>query len=120
MRKSMTENEKKAKLTALKDANKQASDIMKQSLYGSKKDPKVLKDHVAEMTEDQGYDFKNDSDNVTDPKRLGKVIGREVSRENATHAADDQSVYDPNDLNSIDNEINRLMGMKKRKQYDVW
>lgn len=114
-KKPMTENEKKAKLTALKDANKQASDVMTQSLYGSRKDPKSLKDHVKDMTDESDIDFKNDSDKVVDPKRLGKVIGREVSFENATHAADDSSVYDPNDLNSIEARLQELMKMKKGK-----
>lgn len=114
-KKPMTDNEKKAKLTALKDAHKQASDVMCQSLYGSKEDPKALKDHVKDMTKDSGIDFKGDSDDITDPKRLGKVIGREVSHENATHSADDQSVYDPNDLNSVEARIQELMKMKKGK-----
>lgn len=109
----MSENEKKAKLTALKGAHKQASDYMTQSLTGMK-DPKSLKDHVKDMTEESGMDFKNDSDNITDPQRLGKVVGRQVSFENATHAADDSPVYDPNDIDSIDEHINRLMKMKKR------
>lgn len=115
-KKPMTPNEKKAKLTALKDANKAATDVMTQSLYGSRKDPKALKDHVKEMTEESGIDFKGDSDDVVDPKRLGKVIGREVSYENATHAADDQSVYDPNDLNSIEARIQELMNVKKGRK----
>lgn len=114
-KKPMTSNEKKAKLTALKDAHKQASDVMTQSLYGSKKDPKVLKDHVKDMTEESGIDFKGDSDDVIDPKRLGKVVGRQVSYENATHAADDQSVYDPNDLNSIEERLQELLKMKRGK-----
>jgi DNA repair ATPase RecN len=114
-KKPMTENEKKAKLTALKDAHKQASDVMTQSLYGSKKDPKALKDHVKDMSDEAMHGFKNDSDNITDPKRLGKVIGRQVSYENASHSADDQSVYDPNDLNSIEERLKELMEMKKRK-----
>lgn len=114
-KKPMSPNEKKAKLTALKDAHKVASDVMTQSLYGSKKDPKLLKDHVKDMTEESGIDFKGDSDDIVDPKRLGEVIGREVSHENATHAADDQSVYDPNDLNSIEARLQELMQMKKRK-----
>lgn len=114
-KKPMTDNEKKAKLTALKGAHKAASDVMTQSLYGSKQDPKVLKDHVKDMTEESGIDFKEDSDDIIDPKRLGKVIGREVSYENATHSADDQSVYDPNDLNSIEERLQELMKMKKGK-----
>ena len=114
-KKPMTENEKKAKLTALKDAHKQASDVMTQSLYGSKKDPKCLKEHVKEMSEDSMHDFKNDSDSITDPKRLGKVAGRQVSFENASHSADDQSAYDPNDLNSVEARLEELMKLKKRK-----
>lgn len=113
-KKPMTDNEKKAKLTALKDAHKQASDVMTQSLYGSKKDPKSLKDHVKDMTEDEGIDFKEDSDKIEDPKRLGKVVGRQVSYENATHSADDQSVYDPNDLNSIEARLEELMKLKRK------
>jgi DNA repair ATPase RecN len=114
-KKPMNELEKKAKLTALKDAHKTATDVMTQSLYGSKKDPKLLKDHVKDMTKESGIDFKGDSDSINDPKRLGEVIGREVSHENATHSADDQSVYDPNDLNSIEERLQMLMTMKKRK-----
>jgi len=112
-KKPMTPNEKKAKLTVLKDAHKQASDVMTQSLYGSRKDPKELKDHVKDMSKESGIDFKGDSDDIIDPKRLGKVVGRQVSYENATHAADDQSVYDPNDLNSIDERLKQLMELKK-------
>lgn len=114
-KKQLNEIEKKAKLTALKDAHKTASDMMTQSLYGSKQDPKALKDHVKDMTKESGIDFKGDSDDVIDPKRLGKVIGRQVSYENATHAADDSSVYDPNDLNSIEERLQELMKMKKGK-----
>lgn len=114
-KKPMSPNEKKAKLTALKDAHKTASDMMTQSLYGSKQDPKVLKDHVKDMTKESGIDFKGDSDSIIDPKRLGKVIGREISHENATQAADDSSVYDPNDLNSIEARLQELMKMKKGK-----
>ena len=113
-KKPMTENEKKAKLTALKDANKQATDVMTQSLYGSKKDPKALKDHVKDMTEDEGIDFKEDSNKIKDPKRLGEVVGRQVSYENATHSADDQSVYDPNDLNSVEARLEELMKLKRK------
>lgn len=112
-KKPMSENEKKAKLTALKGAHKQASDYMTQSLTDMK-DPKSLKDHVKDMSEEAGYDFKNDSDKIEDPKKLGKVIGRQVSYENASHSADDSSVYDPNDINSINEHINKLMKMKKR------
>ncbi len=113
-KKPMTENEKKAKLTALKGAHKQASDVMTQSLT-DRKDPKALKDHVKNMSDESDIDFKGDSDHIVDPQRLGKVIGRQVSFENATHAADDSSVYDPNDINSIDAHIERLMKMKKGK-----
>jgi len=114
-KKPMSETEKKAKLSALKGAHKMASDVMTQSLT-DRKDPKSLKDHVAEMTKDSGIDFKNDSDEVIDPKRLGKVIGRQVSYENATHSADDQSVYDPNDLNSIEARLQELMQIKKGRK----
>jgi hypothetical protein len=113
-KKPMTETEKKAKLKVLRDAHKQTSDVMTQSLSG-RKDPKSLKEHVADMTEEAGIDFKNDSDEIEDPKHLGKVIGREVSYENADHSADDQSVYDENDENSIEQQIQRLMKMKKGK-----
>lgn len=111
-KKPMTDNEKKAKLTALKGAHKAASDVMTQSLT-SRKDPKMLKDHVKDMTDESKIDFKGDSDHVIDPQRLGKVVGRQVSYENATHSADDQSVYDPNDLNSIEQRLKELMQMKK-------
>ena len=60
-KKPMTETEKKAKLTALKDAHKTATDVMTQSLYGSKKDPKALKDHVKDMSDDAMHNFKDDS-----------------------------------------------------------
>jgi DNA repair ATPase RecN len=86
---------------------------MTQSLSG-RKDPKMLKDHVSEMSKESGIDFKGDSDSVVDPQRLGKVIGREVSYENATHSADDQSVYDPNDLNSVEARLQELMKMKRK------
>lgn len=111
-KKPMTEIEKKAKLTALKGANKSATDVMTQSLT-DRKDPKSLKNHVADMTKESAIDFKGDSDNIRDPQHLGKVVGREVSFENATHQADDTSVYDPNDLYSVEARIKELMSMKK-------
>lgn len=113
-KKPMTNNEKKAKLTALKGAHKQASDVMTQSLTDYK-DPKSLKSHVKSMSDEAMHDFKEDSDDIVDPKRLGKVVGRQVSFENASHSADDQSVYDPNDLNSVEARLEELMNMKKRK-----
>jgi DNA repair ATPase RecN len=112
-KKPMTDNEKKAKLTALKGAHKAASDVMTQSLTG-RKDSKSLKDHVAQMSKDEGIDFKGDSDHIIDPQRLGNVVGRHISDENATHAADDQSVYDPNDLNSVEARLQELMKMKRK------
>ena len=112
-KKPMTENEKKAKLIALKGAHKAASDVMSQSLT-DRKDPKSLKDHVKEMSDDAMHNFKDDSDKIVDPEHLGKVMGRQVSFENADSAADDSSVYDPNDINSVDERIKKLMSMKKR------
>lgn len=113
-KKPMTDNEKKAKLTALKDAHKAASDVMTQSLT-PRKDPKCLTDHVKQMSKDSGIDFKGDSDKVVDPMHIGRVVGRKVSVENEDTHADDTSVYDPNDLDSIEYRLKELMDMKKRK-----
>jgi len=108
----MTENEKKAKLTALKSAHKTASDVMTQSLT-DRKDPKSLKDHVKTMSKDAEYDFKNDSDKVVDPQHMGKSLGRKISFENEDTRADDASVYDPNDINSVEAELEKLLKLKR-------
>jgi len=114
-KKPMTENEKKAKLTALKGAHGEASKHMTQSLYAhnDRKDSKSLKDHVKEMTEDTGIDFKGDSDKIVDPQHEGNVIGRHISDENDDiETSADHSGYDPEDADSIEARIQQLMKRK--------
>lgn len=108
-KKPMTENEKKAKLSVLKDANKQASDAIKGKMQKFK-DSKQLKSHVKDMSDEAMYDFKNDSDSIVDPGHDGDVVGRHISDENMDHAGD-QSVYD---LEEIDARIKSLMEQKAK------
>lgn len=109
-KKSMTENEKKAKLTVLKDANKQADNMMKSALCGFK-DSSELKKHVKTMSDDSCIDFKNDSDKVEDPTKYGNVTGRHISDENIESRDNSKSVYD---LGEIDAQLKKLMEQKKR------
>lgn len=108
-KKKMTENEKKAKLSVLKDAHGQASAAMKEGL-SSYKDSKQLKKHVKDMSDEAGHDFKDDSDRIVDPGMDGDVIGRHISDENIDHC-DTPSVYDEE---SIDARIRELVALKEK------
>lgn len=108
-KKIMTENEKKAKLTALKDANKTASNAMRDNI-SKYKDSKELKTHVKDMSEDTKHDFKNDSDSIIDPTRRGNVVGRHISDENI-----DESVSDSEyNIDELDARIRELMEQKHK------
>lgn len=107
-KKPMSESEKKAKLSALKEANSMASGLMKDSL-SRVKDPNYLKKHVKDMSQDSGIDFKGDSDHITDPELEGDVIGRHISDENdVVETTQDLSSYD------IDAQIEKLMAHKAK------
>jgi cell division septal protein FtsQ len=106
-KKPMTENEKKAKLTALKGAHSAATGAMKESM-SSIKDSPALKKHVAQMSKDTGMNLKNDSDSIADPMHQGNVVGRHISDENDDCEQDGHSVYD------IDARIQELMEQKSR------
>ena len=111
-KKPMSDMEKKAKMTALKGANKEASNMMKESMQAyDKKDSPALKKHVKEMSDDTGIDFKNDSDSIKDPQRYGNVIGRHVSDENIEAEPEPDSVYD---IDELDARIRRLMDQKSK------
>lgn len=107
--KKMTENEKKAKITALKGANSMAKEAMKNG-FSKYKDSKELKSHVKEMSDESGIDFKGDSDKIVDPGMDGDVVGRHISDENIDHC-ETESVYD---INEIDAELKRLMEQKSK------
>lgn len=108
-KKPMTENEKKAKLSVLKDAHKQASSALKGNL-SKYKDSKELKSHVKDMSKESGIDFKNDSDKIVDPGMDGDVVGRHISDENIDHC-DTDSVYD---IDEIDARLKSLMAQKAK------
>lgn len=109
-KKEMTENEKKAKLAVLKDANKQASKAMAHSL-SSQKDSKQLKDHVKTESAESKIDWKGDSDHIIDPRREGDVIGRHISDENdEIEPNSEMSVYD------INEELARLMKLRDQRK----
>lgn len=108
--KPLSENEKKAKMTALKSAHSMATDQMKQTITKGNglKDSGDLKKHVKAMSAESGIDWKGDSDHISDPENQGNVIGRHISDENIDATPDDQSVYD------IDARIQELMEQKSR------
>ena len=108
-KKPMSENEKKAKLTALRGANSMAKEAMK-SGYSKYKDSKELKSHVKDISKESGIDFKNDSDNIVDPGMDGDVVGRHVSDENIDHC-ETESVYD---INEIDAQLKHLLEQKSK------
>lgn len=105
-KKPMTETEKKAKLTALKDANKMAKDAMSSGL----KDSKILKKHVKDMSDESEIDFKNDSDKIEDPTHYGNVIGRHISDENVEEQPTDSSY----NIDELDAQIRKLMEQKAK------
>lgn len=107
----MNENEKQSKLKVLKSINSQAKSLMSSKIKKNKdceKDSPDLKKHIKEMSDETDIDFKNDSDNITDPEHEGNVIGRHVSDENSECCDEDLSVYD------IDERLERLMRKKKQ------
>lgn len=109
-KKPMTENEKKAKLTALKGAHSAATGAMKDSLCIQKDSPQ-LKKHVKQMSAESGIDWKGDSDTVVDPRHEGDVVGRHISDEN-----DD---IEPNSEMSVDDinaELERLMKLRDQRK----
>lgn len=109
-KKPMTENEKKAKLTALKGAHSAASGAMKNSLT-SQKDSSQLKKHVSQMSSESGIDWKGDSDSIVDPNHEGDVVGRHISDENRD--------IDPNSEMSVDDineELARLMKLRDQRK----
>ncbi len=108
-KKPMTDNEKKAKLSVLKDAHKTASSALKDRVY-KYKDSKDLKKHVKDMSDESGIDFKGDSDKIVDPGMDGDVIGRHISDENIDHC-DTDSVYD---IDEIDARIRDLVAQKEK------
>lgn len=108
-KKPMTETEKKAKLTALKDAHKVATGALKDNI-SKFKDSKELKKHTKDMSADIKHDLKNDSDSILDPTRYGNVLGRHVSDENIEESASD-SEYN---LDEIDAKIKHLMEQKHK------
>jgi hypothetical protein len=105
-KKPLSDIEKKAKLTALRDANKTATDIMS----GNLKDSKGLKSHVKSMSEEAGIDFKNDSDELKDPTHNGNVVGRHISDENI----DKQQNASTYNIDELDAEIKKLLEQKAK------
>lgn len=109
-KKPMTENEKKAKLTALKGAHSAASEAMRDSLKVQKDSP-LLKKSVKRRSDESGIDFKGDSDKIVDPRHEGDVIGDHVSDENDDiEPNSEMSVYD------IDEELARLMKIRDSRR----
>lgn len=108
-KKPMTETEKKAKLTVLKDAHGQASSALKDKLSGYKSS-KELKSHTKEMSADMKHDLEDDSDHIVDPTHHGNVIGR--------HVSDEQIECEPSDsdynLEEIDARIRELVAQKEK------
>lgn len=111
-KKPMSENEKKAKLTALKDANKTASNAMRDNMtsYG-KKDSPELKKHVKSMSDDSKIDFKNDSESIKDPTHYGNVVGRHISDEDIDCEPESDSKYN---IDELDARIRDLMEQKHK------
>jgi hypothetical protein len=105
----MTETEKKAKLSVLKDAHKQASGMLKDNL-SKYKDSKELKSHTKQMSSDMKHDMKDDSDRIVDPGHDGDVVGRHISDENIDHDETD-SVYD---IDELDARIKMLLEQKAK------
>lgn len=106
----MTENEKKAKLTALKEAHGMASSALKDNLSG-RKDSSELKKSVKSRSDESGIDFKGDSDSIVDPRHEGDVIGDHISDENDDiEPNSEMSVYD------IDQELARLMKLRDQRK----
>jgi hypothetical protein len=109
-KKSMSPNEKQAKLSVLKDLHKQSSDLMSQSLKVTKDSPE-LKKSVKRRSDESGIDFKGDSDKIHDPRKEGDVIGDHISDENdVIEPNSEMSVYD------IDEELARLMKLRDSKR----
>lgn len=107
--KKMTDLEKKAKMTVLKDANSAARKAMQDSV-SKYKDSKELKSHVKDMSEETGIDFKNDSDEIIDPTHNGNVVGRHISDENI-----DESVSDSEyNIDELEAQIKKLMEQKSK------
>lgn len=105
-KKPLSDIEKKAKLTALKDANKAATDMMSSHL----KDSKALKSHVKDMSKETNIDFKNDSDEIKDPTHNGNVVGRHISDENI----DSQPTDSTYNIDEIDAQLKHLMEQKAK------
>ena len=111
-KKPMSDNEKKAKLTALRGAHSAATQAMKESISPKKeyKDSPELKKHVKEMSDDALHDFKNDSDKIVDPTHYGNVIGRHISDENIDCGRSD-SEYN---IDEIDAKLKHLLEQKAK------
>lgn len=109
-KKPMSENEKKAKMSALKGAHSMATEAMKSGLKIQKDSPE-LKKSVKRRSDESGIDFKYDSDHIVDPRHEGDVIGDHISDENDDiEPNSEMSVYD------IDEELARLMKMRDQKR----
>lgn len=110
-RKPLSENEKKAKLKVLGEANSMAKKAMSSSMKSYKyKDSPELKKHTKEMSDESGMDFKEDSDRIVDPTHYGNVVGRHVSDENIDCGVSD-SEYN---LDELDAKIKKLMEQKAK------
>lgn len=112
-KKPMTENEKKAKLSVLRDVNSHATGAMKSSLSKYKDSP-ALKKHTKEMSEDMEHDVADDVENIEDPTHHGNFLGRHVSDEAIDQNEDEASEYDIDELDARIAELTKLKEKAKR------
>jgi hypothetical protein len=109
-KKEMSDSEKKAKLSALGEAHKMASDMMKDSVGGLKKvtvaadSKKGLKEGLDKAEDMLGEQEEEDSE-------MGLPEDEEASE---YESAQDES--EPMDMDELDAEIERLMKLKEKLQ----
>jgi len=108
-RPKMSENEKKAKLKALKEAHGMASDAMKEGLSGAKKSVTVSADSKKGLQ--KGLDLAEDlvGEKDEDDQELGE---REEDSQDELESAQDES--EPMDEDEIDAQIEHLMKLKEK------
>lgn len=121
MKGKMSPSAKKAKLTALKEAHKMASDMMKEDLSGLKKvtvasDSKSGLKAGLEKAEDM-LEKKDCSSCPGCPECMGEQEDSEMGESDAVDAEgmeDEQEATEPTDINELEAKIQELMKMKEK------
>jgi hypothetical protein len=109
----MSPNEKKAKMSVLKDLHGQASDLMKQGLAGAKDMKKVTVASDSKEGLKQGLEKAEDL--LGEQDEDDSVMGGHADDEAAEHeSAQDES--EPMDEDELDAKIQELLQMKEKLQ----